>query len=179
MYIWIGIDVDDQLGEIKNKALNIDKEINFKNSCFTLPLHISLKTAFQIDKSLFEKVIATINDYYLSIRPFEICIDKLEKYDNIIWIRMHRNEELDKIHDDLNNILKDEFNISLHEYDLDYKYHTTLFMDDNYNDINEAYSLIKDEKLPSKIIANQFLIGISESGELGTYSVYKKIRRNN
>lgn len=177
MYVWIGIDVDNQFKEIKNKALVIDKNIKFKNSCFTLPLHISLKTAFKVDKDHFEKIISTIINYYLSIKPFRIDIDSLEKYDNIIWIRMSRNKELDKIHDGLNDILKNEYGIELHEYDLDYKYHTTLFMDNDFNAINEAYNTIKNEELPSSIFANQFLIGTSESGDLGTYTIYKKIKR--
>lgn len=177
MYVWIGIDVDNSLKEVKNKALVIDKTIKFKNSCFTLPLHISLKTAFEVDEDSFEKVISTIVHYFLSIRPFKIYVNSFEKYDNIIWIRMNRNKELDKIHDDLNNSLKDEYGIELHEYDLDYKYHTTLFMDNNFNSINEAYNIIKKEKLPTSIVADLFLIGTSKSGELGTYTIYKKVRR--
>lgn len=47
MYIFLGIDVDNQFAEIKNKATIIDKNIGFKNSCFTLPSHISLKASFK------------------------------------------------------------------------------------------------------------------------------------
>lgn len=53
MYVWIGIDMDNQLQEIKKKAIIIDNNMNFKNSCFTLPLHISLKTAFKVEKQQF------------------------------------------------------------------------------------------------------------------------------
>jgi len=147
MYIFYGIDVDEQLSEVKNKAKLIDRSIGFVNSCFTLPLHISLKASFKIDNSIFNNVIEEIISYYLSISQFKIKIHKLEMYDNIIWIRMYRSKELDKIHDDLNKILLDKYNIGLHEYDLDYKYHTTLFMDNN-------------------------------TGELGSYNIYRRLRIN-
>lgn len=104
MYIFLGINVDDQLLEVKNKAKLIDKNIDFTNSCFTLPLHISLKASFKVGYSNFDNVIADVINYYLSIRPFKIDIYQLEMYDNIIWIRMSRSEELDKVHDDLNKI---------------------------------------------------------------------------
>ena len=103
-------------------------------------------------------------------------MDKIEMYDNIIWIRMKRNTYLDKVHDELNSILLEKYNIKLHEYDLDYKYHTTLFMDSNKDSIKEAYNLVKEVDLPQNIKANQFIIGTSETGELGTYKIYKRIK---
>ncbi len=177
MYIFLGIDVDDQFSEVKNKAKLIDKSIGFKNSCFTLPLHISLKASFKMDNSNFDNVIEEVINYYLSIQPFKIDIYKLEMYDNIIWIRMCRNKELDKAHDDLNKILLEKYNVGLHEYDLDYKYHTTLFMDNNTHSIKSAYNLMDKTELPQSIMVNQFIIGVSETGELGSYSIYKKIKR--
>jgi len=177
MYVFLGIDVDEQLLEIKNKAKLIDKNIGFENSCFNLPLHISLKASFEIDNFNFDNVIEEVINYYLSIQPFKIDIYKLEMYDNIIWIRMCRNKELDKIHDDLNKILLEKYNVGLHEYDLDYKYHTTLFMDNNTHSIKRAYSLMDKTELPQSIMAYQFIIGVSETGKLGSYSIYRKIKR--
>ncbi len=175
MHIFLGIDVDDSLAKIRREAELIDKSIGFKNSCFTLPLHISLKTSFRVDDSIFDNVIEDVVNYYLSIKPFKIEICKLEMYDNIIWVRMRRNKELDIAHDDLNKMLLDKYNICLHEYDLDYKYHTTLFMDNDTNKIKKAYALSDKMELPSEIIVNRLIIGVSEVGELGSYSVYKEI----
>ncbi len=76
MYIFLGIDVDNQFSEIKNKAKLIDKSIGFQNSCFTLPLHISLKASFKIDNSNFDNVIEEVINYYFSIQPFKIDIYK-------------------------------------------------------------------------------------------------------
>lgn len=176
IHIFLGIDVENQFTEIKDKAREIDKNIGFKNSCFTLPLHISLKASFEIDKSIFNQVIEEVVNYYLSIQPFKITILNLESYDNIIWIRMNRNKTLDKVHDELNQNLLEKYKIKLHEYDLDYKYHTTLFMDNNPDIIKEAYEQINNIGLPKYLTANQFIVGVSETGELGSYKIYKRIK---
>jgi len=177
MYIFLGIDVDNQFLEFKNKAKSVGERIYFKNSCFVLPLHISLKAAFKIEDSIFDNAIEDIVNYYSTIEAFKIDISKLEMYDNIIWVRMIRNKMLDKVHDGLNKMLLDKYNIPLHEYDLDYKYHTTFFMDDDAEKIKEAYSLIKNVKLPQCLTANRFIIGVSETGELGSYRVHKCIKK--
>ncbi len=53
MYVFLGIDVDNQFSEIKNKAEQVDKSIDFENSCFALPLN--LWTCFLLLKSIIEQ----------------------------------------------------------------------------------------------------------------------------
>lgn len=175
MYIWIGIDVEKQLLDVKEKAIDIDRALAFKNSCFTLPMHISLKMSFPIRISEKEEIIKTISDYYATIKPFEIEINKIEKYEHIVWIRMKENEYLNKISFDLNDILLKKYKIGLHEYDLDYQFHTTLFMDDDSDKVNRAFAEIQSVVLPKTISANKFAIGTSESGDLGTFSIYRSM----
>lgn len=175
MYIWIGINVDEQLTIIKEKAFTIEKTLGFKNSNFTLPLHISLKISFEVDDSVYLNVIETIAEYYQTLNAFEIAVKGIEKDEVIVWIRMHSNENINKIHDDLNEILKNKFSVGIHEYDLDYKFHTTLFMDNDKEKIDKAYDLIRNEVIPSILSANKFVIGTSESGSLGTFSVCKTV----
>lgn len=175
MYIWIGIDVQEQLGEIRQKAMKIDRELEFENSCFTLPLHISLKMSFERDNDSYQAVIDDITDYLSALTPFEISVKGIEAYENIVWIRMVNNNEIDSIHDRLNEMLLKKHGVVLHEYDLDYKFHTTLFMSDNEDKIRTAYERVKDTSLPDVLKINRFLIGTSKSGKLGTYSVFKEI----
>ena len=175
MYIWIGIDVDQPLSEVRRQAMAIDRELQFQNSCFTLPLHISLKMSFEIEDSLANDVISTIEAYYQSVSPFDVKIKGLEKDQVIVWIRMMENRRLNKLHDDLNQLLMEQFDVGLHEYDMDYKFHTTLFMDQDLDKIALAYQQIKHVSLPEVLRANRFVIGTSKSGALGTYSVIKEI----
>lgn len=175
MFIWLGIDVDNQLLEIKKKANIIEKELNFNHSNFTLPFHISLKMSFNLDDSLFEKVLDDVLSIYQAIKPFEVEVKGIENNHTICWIRMKENEKLNEIHDLLNKHFLEKYNIPLHEYDLDYLFHTTLFMDEDENKINQAYLLIKNSSLPKLLRVNKMIIGGSPSGALGTYKVFKEI----
>ena len=178
MYIWLGIDVDSQLNEIKQEAKRVEREIGFIHSNFTLPLHISLKISFKIDDNLVDKLISDISNFFNTIKPFDIQVEGIEYDQTITWIRMKNNQSLNLIHDELNKFLLEKYDIPLHEYDLDYKFHTTLFMDDDSCKVKKAYDLIKTFEVPLTLRANKFLIGKSKEGKLGTYKVFKEIVRH-
>lgn len=177
MYVWIGIDVDSQLFEIKEKVRKIEGEKGFENSVFTLPFHISLKISFSLENDLFDDVKTDIINIFDEFEPFCINVYGVELENNICWIRMERNPSLDGLHDRLNAVLLEKYGVPLHEYDMDYKFHTTLFMDDDINKVRNSYSELGEVYVPNKLMANKFVIGTSESGALGTYKVvceYKK-----
>ena len=174
MYLWFGIDVDKYYTDIKKRVKEIEKEVSIDLG-MVLPYHISLKMSFLIDERIKNDVIDSLTDYFKNILPFDINSIKIEKYNNIIWVRMQNNDTIDNIHIDLNNMLLEKYNISLHEYDLDFLFHTTLFMDNDANKINKAYNMIKDITIPKTVKANKFLIGSSDSGQPGTYKIIKEI----
>ena len=175
MYLWVGIDVDEQLHKVKSLAQKAEKQIGFEHSNFTLPLHISLKISFQISDIDYDQIVQDIAEIYHNTKPFSISVKGLEVYDNIAWIRMNGCEALNMLHDRLNTMLLEKYHIPLHEYDLDYKFHTTLFMDDNVQKVDWAYQQVKDTELPTTLHANCFLIGSSPTGQLGTFSVRERI----
>ena len=175
MYIWVGVEVESQIVEIKKSAFEIEKKIGFENSNFTLPMHISLKISFPVDDSVANDVIYDIEQLYYGITPFEIDVDRIECYENISWIRYKQNDKINEIHDRLNEMLFEKYGVGLHEYDCDYKFHTTLFMENNEEKIRSAYEMIKNACLPKMIFVNKLLVGVSESGKLGSYRVIKEI----
>ena len=175
MYIWVGVEVESQIVEIKKSAFEIEKKIGFENSNFTLPMHISLKISFPVDDSVANDVIYDIERLYRLVTPFEIGVDRIECYENISWIRYKENCNLNSIHDKLNAMLFEKYGVGLHEYDCDYKFHTTLFMENNEEKIRSAYEMIKNVYLPKKISVNKLLIGVSESGKLGSYRVFREV----
>ena len=175
MYIWVGVEVESQIAEIKKFASEIEKKIGFENSNFTLPMHISLKISFPVLDAVAENVMKDIEKLYHSVTPFEIAVDKIECYENISWIRYKQNDKIDEIHDRLNAMLFEKYGVGLHEYDCDYKFHTTLFMENNEEKIRSAYETVKNVYLPEKISVNKLLIGVSESGKLGSYRVFREV----
>lgn len=175
MYIWVGVEVEDQIAEIKKSAFEIEKKIGFENSNFTLPMHISLKISFLVPDSVVQGVMDDIEALYCSVTPFSIEVDKIECYENIAWIRYKQNDYLDSIHDQLNSMLLEKYGVGLHEYDCDYKFHTTLFMENNEEKIRASYEMVRNTYLPKTISVNKLLIGASDSGGLGTYRVVREV----
>ena len=177
MYIWIGIDCEKGLESIRDDVKRVDDIIQFDHSMFSLPYHISLKITFEADKIKYKLIKKDVIKYFKTKSSFDIDVKGIEKHDNIVWLRMINNDIIDNIHQDINNLLKDKYDISLHEYDLDFIFHTTLYMNDDIDKISKAYDLIKDIKVPSKLHLDTFLIGKSTGGNLGSFRIAKRIKR--
>ena len=71
--------------------------------------------------------------------------------------------------------MQNEFDVKPHEYDLDFKFHTTLFIDGDKDKINTAYQKIKHIDIPKNFKVTKFLIGESLTGEIGSYAVTHSI----
>jgi 2'-5' RNA ligase len=175
MYIWLGINVNDQLLDIRRRAESIEREMGAENSCYTLPMHVSLKISFDVDENKFDGILEDVTKMFSCVKPFDVDVRGIENETVIVWIRMEENERLNAIHDQLNDLLLEKYGVPLHEYDRDYKFHTTLFMDSDADKLQKAFDQIKDEPLPRVLRVNKFVIGTSPNGHLGTFSVYKEV----
>lgn len=174
MFMWLGIDVDDQLQEIKKEASIIENKLYFLHSNLTIPFHISLKMSFNVDEQLFDHIMTDVINIYKRFHSFEIEVKGIENNDTICWIKMKENQTLNEIHDILNDFLLKKYHIPLHEYDLDYQFHTTLFMDEDKDKVSKAYQLIQHAPVPKVLRVNKMIIGRSPNGALGTYHVFKE-----
>ena len=175
MFVWVGINIEEQLKETRKAVDGVFEKIDISNVTCQLPLHISLKISFEIENELFNSVLNDIVSIYEAQKPFKIDVKGVEKHENIMWIRMYSNSEIEALATSLNMMLKEKYGIPLHEYDLDFIFHTTLFMDDDAEKINIAHTLFGDLDLPQTLVANKFVVGKSETGENGTYRVYKTV----
>lgn len=175
MHLWTAINIDGQLEEVKKKARCIEQEIGFKSSAFDLPSHISLKISFPVDSNAEARVIETILAYYKTLKPFSVDVKGIEVEGTIVWIRIKENAILDSIHKELDRILSEKHGITPHPFDLDFKFHSTLFLDPDKEKIATAYNKIKKIEIPSSLRAGELIIGASPSGEIGTYSVIRTV----
>ena len=177
MYIWTGIDVDSQMQAVAKAARAVEGELGFAHSNFTLPLHISLKMSFPAADERAGGIMDSLVRFYQSQSPMEVAVRGIEKEETIIWIMMERSAALNALHDRLLSLLGEEYGVTPHEYDLDYKFHTTLFMDGDREKINRAYNKIRAVPVPESLRLNRFMIGASDTGALGTYRVLRAIER--
>ena len=175
MYIWVGINVDSQLSAVGERVREIEKKLGFRNFCYTLPMHISLKISFPVSDSDSGEIMSAIKDVFERRKAFEIEVSGIEFLGGIAWVRMKESESLISLSDELNSMLLCKFGIPLHEYDTDYKFHSTLFMGSE-DEVRAECSMLGNINIPAKLVANRFVIGTSETGALGTYSVSEEIK---
>ena len=175
MFLWFGIDVDEYLSKLKEKAEKIENEMGYAHSNFTLPLHISLKISFEADASAKDDIVNDVVRLFSETKPFFVKTDKIEREDNICWLRYRENDALLSVQKRLNELLNKKHGIPYHAYDLDFKFHTTLFMDDDTEKVALSYEKIKDEKFPDTVYAKRFLLGRSENGDIGTYEIFGEV----
>ena len=175
MYLWVAIDVNEQVKEIRENAENYIKEQGLSSATFTLPFHISLKISFQVPNDKFEEAVSDIRDFYKSLNPFKIMVKGIEQADSILWITMQDSTELDDIHKKLDDMLYEKYGVLQHDFDKDFRFHTSVLILNTKEQISKAFDAMKDTNIPEILRAERFIIGSSVEGEVGTYSVIEEI----
>ena len=175
MYIWVAIDVNEQVSKLREVAENYMNEQGLSSTTFTLPFHISLKISFQIPDDKFEDAVSDIRDFYKSLKPFEIETKGIERAGSIVWITMQDSDELVDIHKKLDEMLFEKYGVLQHDFDKEFKFHASVLALNDEVDILKAYDAIKDTDIPKTLNAERFIIGSSVEGLAGTYSVIEEV----
>lgn len=174
MYLWVGAVFDSESeNEIRTVANKLNEEYRLSTVAFSLPQHISLKISFECDD--YKKVIAVIKSQLKTISPFVVEIKDITKIDgSLIWLDINENVTLRKIHNLLNTLLLDTFDIPLKSFDgEDFKFHSTLFFDNQIDNIHQALidKLKKEYILPKEYSIKEINFGIAESVRAGKFTV--------
>ena len=175
MFIWFGINVDQNIETFKNNFLRVAQKHNTVPQFNFHPAHISLKISSEINDDIFEDAVNDCLEYYKTLAPFDIFKNCIEIENTFLWLRWKENSNLNKIHSDLCVLMKDKYQIELHPFDYNYKFHTTLFVDaDKLSNelINDVFAL----EIPSKIKANNFFVGFSKDNISENYKIYKSVK---
>ena len=170
VYFWTALYIEDNLEEVRDQSIRISEETGVKCPLKFLPLHVSLKISFQIEKERQNECMDMLKEYFSTIGPFSLDVEGYEHENRVIWIRFKENQRLQEIHKHLDDMIETFFGVKPNELDSVFIYHCTLFMDED-DKLDVAMPLISKIPLPSKILAREFLIGASEDGLPGTYSI--------
>ena len=173
MYIWSGIIVEGQLNEVKAKAIAAEKKIGV-STLFDFPQHVSVKISFYVPEEKYRDAIDFLTDYYSKLIPFSIPVKTVEQDGIIVWVRMDKCKELIKIQNDMNRLLGKKFGVTIHEYDTDFKFHSTLFTG-NEETAKEFYEEVKTAKVPAMLKAEKAGIAVSEKGKTNDFKIIKTI----
>ena len=171
MFIWLGINIEDQLPELKSRKAEIEGKLGITDTVVNLPLHVSLRISGRVSDEISPCLIEAILEFYKALEPIELLTDGIEREGNIIWLRFKGNDEINSVHNRLCALMKERFDIPLHPFDLEFKYHTTLFLGISEDKLSTAYDMVKSVNIPASVTLNRPVIGVSESGLAGTYKI--------
>lgn len=175
MYVWLGVDLDSQLQQLKTVRDGARKQLGMPVDNPDFPMHVSLKISFEVANDVVPQLMDELCNYFATLRPFDIFVDKPELHQNISWLLYKPCVELQTISTYLNNYLLDNYNVPPHEYDTDFKYHSTLFLDGTPEQIAQGFDVLNKFSFPQKVTANTFCIGLSNTGENYTYKVIHRV----
>ena len=182
MYIWIGLVLEkDDENYIRDICKEENKYFNIKEQAFSLPQHISLKTSFNVNENI--AVIQYLKEELKNINAIQLEVCNLTIIDGkVIWLDIEENTFLRELHNKINFLLKEKFNIGLSGFDGEnFKFHSTLFQETVYNEnINKIGLILKEKmKIPFLVHIKELSFGISEVGRVGTYKIIDKIELKN
>lgn len=173
MYIWTGIIVEGQLDEVKAEAIKAEKKLNLP-PLFGFPMHVSVKISFFVPNDKTNEVVDFLTEYFSSLKQFAIPVKAIELEDTIVWVRMKECDELKNIQSDMNSLLGEKFGVPVHEYDTDFKFHSTLCMADE-GTAKAFYAEVKNAHVPSVLKAKKAGIAISEEWKAFGFKIIKTI----
>ena len=148
----------EDINFIKKICIDNTNDLRLSDRFFRFPLHISLKRTYYVeDYTIVKKEIKKLLDSYS-----DIVIDRLYPYKNrnMLWLRINNENTLIDLHNKLDNLLLDKFNIPIDEFDKNYVPHITLYRDDE-DKIDILYERLKDKLILNNISIDKYALGTS------------------
>ena len=175
MYVWIGCKLPESFEtEIRSLCLKQNEALGLDTVAFSLPQHISLKISFET--AAYEAVLEALTAFLSKQQPFSVRVGNPSQNGNILWLPAEENSVLRQLHDRLDTLLQDRFDIPQHAFDKAFLFHSTLFIDESVEKISKMSEYLQDRSIARVLAVDTFLLGISETGKAGTYRVVRQIQ---
>ena len=174
MYLWLAVNIDDQLCPLKCRVQEVTSRLSAQNLALTLPFHVSLRISAPVEDAKWEEAADAIAAYFASLSPFDMKPEAIERNGGIVWLRILENKALRAIHQKLVDFPQRAFGMPPQPLDSCFLFHTTLFMGDE-TQAESAFALLKGEPFPGKLTARKFIMGISPTGRPGDYREVRTI----
>ena len=123
-----------------------------------------------------EAILDFLSHLLASEYKFYVNLSAIEQFGNILWIPVQENANLHRLHQMLDQQLQQHFGIAQHQFDREFRFHSTLFMDPDSEKIRKLHGLLKGTPLPENLAIDTFLLGISPDGSPGSYQVVRIIK---
>ncbi len=174
MYIWVGCKLPESFEkEIREKCLAANEYIGLSTVAFYLPQHISLKISFPTDRG--EEVLSWLREYFARQPAFRVAFTAMEQIPGVLWLSVAENPVLERLHREVDEGLMEMFGVEQHEYDKDFRFHSSLFVDPNGEKLRSMAQVLGKPELPESLPVDRFLLGASPDGAPGNFCVLEEI----
>ena len=156
--MWIyGVINQNIIDNIKEICHECNKDLCLSERYLNFPLHVSFKRSFYTDNfmNIKEEAISLMKNY----GPIHCGSYYLERYKDLLWLRFTDEEKLNDIHDELDEMLLNKYDIPLDEYDQNYAPHVTLFRSPDEDKLDVMHERIKGIIIYEPIIIDKIIIG--------------------
>ena len=174
MHIWIGCRLPEEFErEIRTLCLEKNRDLGLDEMAFSLPQHISLKISFETAHA--EEILEDLPRLFAAVAPFRVEMQDIEQNGSILWMTVVEHETLRQLHEMLDEHLNTHFGIAQHLFDTCFQFHSTLFIDPDGEKLEKMKDRLADVALPRELTVNTILLGASDTGKPGTYTVVRTI----
>ena len=175
MFIWIGCRLPAEFERaVRSRCLELNRDIGLGTVAFSLPQHISLKISFDAGADAPE-ILDAVETLLRREKPFYVNPRSIETAGSILWLTFQENPTLRKLHRLLDRTLEQDFGIPQHPLDKSFLFHSTLFLGEPER-LAKMQARLSGFALPPELVVDTFLLGLSETGEAGSFRVVRQIK---
>lgn len=165
MYLWIGCKLpEDFEKDLRRRCLALNEAIGLNTQPFSLPQHISLKISFDAGDQ-YDRILDFLDARLAEERPFSVRLLPPERMGNILWLPVQAHPRLSALHEMLDRELERRFDIPQHPFDREFRFHSTLFMEENDEKLTRMETALADLSFPQPLMIDTFLLGLSADGK--------------
>ena len=106
---------------------------------------------------------------------FTAAFTEITRLNNILWCGVQENPRLRQLHQNLDFLLQTHWDVTPHPFDLDFQFHSTLFMDPDEAKLSQMLTMLQSYPMPRSFPVTTCLLGVSPNGTPGSYRVVREI----
>ncbi|MBQ6493548.1 MAG: hypothetical protein IJI92_06770 [Erysipelotrichaceae bacterium] len=154
--MWIyGLLPQEETGIICDICRKQNEDLKLSEHFLDFPLHISLKRSF------YTADFENVRDDILKITDRTIECGEIYPYKqkDMIWLRITKEDEIRAVHEELDEYLRDRYQIAIDGFDRTYLPHVSLFHNCDELRKEKMYERLTELLPPLKVKIDRYIIG--------------------
>ena len=159
----VGLILEDTNNDIKTICLRNNTDLKLSERFFNFPLHVSFKRTFITDN--FNEVKDDVKDYFKNKGKIYAGKTTLVMNKDMLWLTLNDSNNLIEMHNELDEMLLEKYNIQIDYYDKNYVPHITIFHDDDIDKLKIMYERLNNALDDLDIYIDRCFYGIRNKDE--------------